>query len=63
MSSVTKKAQLVRVPAVAEAGLRKQPLVFTAQLLLRKGEHILSVAIVDRLSNATGFAREHITAR
>jgi hypothetical protein len=30
---------------------------------LRKGEHILSVAIVDRLSNATGFAREHITAR
>lgn len=63
MSSVTKKAQLVRVPAVAEAGLRKQPLVFTAQLLLRKGEHILSVAIVDRLSNAAGFAREQFTAR
>ena len=63
MSSVTKRQQLVRVPAVAEAGLRKQPLVFTAELLLRKGEHTLSVAVVDRLSNATGFARQHLTAR
>jgi VWFA-related protein len=63
MSSVTKREQLVRVPAAAEAGLRKQPLLFTAELLLRKGEHTLSVAVVDRLSNATGFARERLTAR
>jgi VWFA-related protein len=63
ISSVTKKGQLVRVPAVAEAGLRKQPLVFTAQLLVRKGEHLLSVAVVDRLSGATGYARQSITAR
>jgi len=47
------KAAVV-VYLVAAAALPQQPLV---------GESVLSVAIVDQLSGATGFARAKIAAR
>jgi VWFA-related protein len=62
-SAVTKKAQLVRVPAAAAASLKKQPLVFNADLLVQKGEHVLSVGVIDRLTSSSGFARTKLVAK
>ena len=63
MSKVMKTVQDVRVPAAEEAGLRKQPLTFTGTLMVRPGENTLSVAVVDRVTNATGYARTTVTAQ
>lgn len=63
MSKVMKTVQDVRVPAAGEAALRKQPLTFTGTLMVRPGENTLSVAVVDRVSSATGFARTTVSAQ
>jgi len=62
-SEVTKKGQIVRVPAVAADSLKKQPLLFTAELLVQKGEHVLSVGVIDRVTSSSGFARAKLDAK
>lgn len=57
VSKVMKTVQDVRMPAAAEADARKQPFTFTGTLMVRPGENVLSVAVVDRVSNAVGYAR------
>ncbi|MEA2570046.1 MAG: hypothetical protein QOI24_2047 [Acidobacteriota bacterium] len=63
MSSITKKGQIVRVPTGAAEALKKGPLVFNANLIVQKGEHVLSVGVIDRITSSSGFARAKIAAK
>jgi VWFA-related protein len=63
LSPVSKREQSIRVPAAIESTLRAKPLTFRAEVLLGKGESILSVAVVDQLSNVAGFARTTVVTR
>lgn len=62
-SSITKKGQIVRVPVAVAEGLKKQPLVFNADLIVQKGEHVLSVGVIDRITSSSGFARAKLVAK
>ena len=62
MSKVMKTVQDVRMPAGAEQDARKQPFTFEGTLMVRPGENVLSVAVVDRVSNAVGYARTAVKA-
>jgi VWFA-related protein len=63
LSPVSHDSRVVRIPAADEARLRAKPIVYEAQLLVRSGEHYLSVAVMDQLSRESGFARIAITPR
>lgn len=63
LSAVSKREQSIRVPAAIEGTLRAKPLTFRAEVLLGRGENILSVAVVDQLSNVAGFARTTVVAQ
>lgn len=63
MSDVSKRQQTLKIPAASEAAFRKRPMTFDMQVEIDKGEHVLSVGVVDQLTNATGFARTKITGR
>ena len=62
-SPITRKGQIIRVPVGAAEALKKQPLVFNADLIVRKGEHVLSVGVIDRITSSSGFARAKLTAK
>jgi VWFA-related protein len=62
-SPVSKRAHPIRLPASAEQSWRQKPIVYTTEILVRKGESFLSVAIVDQITNTTGYARTKIVAR
>jgi VWFA-related protein len=63
MSKVTRIAKQVRIAAVHEAELRRLPLLFTADLSMNRGTHVVSVAVVDQLSNASGYARSRVVVK
>jgi VWFA-related protein len=63
MSSVTKRAQPISIPSVAEKGVRQHPLIFNAVLLVRPGKSTISVGVIDEISNTAGFARANIVAK
>jgi VWFA-related protein len=63
MSDVSKRQQSLKIPAASEAAFRKRPMTFDMQVEIDKGEHVLSVGVVDQLTNASGFARTKITGR
>lgn len=63
LSPVSKREQSIRLPAATIAALQAKPLLFHAEVLVGKGENILSVGVVDRLSNAAGYARVPVVAR
>lgn len=63
MSQVSKRQQALKIPAASEAAFRKRPMTFDMQVEIDKGEHVLSVGVVDQLTNAMGFARTRITGR
>jgi hypothetical protein len=46
----------------AEAEFRKEPIVWTAMLTVARGGNVLSIGVVDQVSNTTGFARTTIVA-
>jgi VWFA-related protein len=56
-SDVTKVPQPVRIPAAAEKQFRARSIVWTTDLLVRKGGSHLSAVVVDRLSNSAGSAQ------
>jgi VWFA-related protein len=62
-SAVTKKGQIIRIPMGAAEALKRQPLVFNADLLVKKGEHVLSVGVIDRVTSSSGFARAKLIAK
>jgi hypothetical protein len=63
MSSVTKRAEPIRIPAVAEKAVRAKPLIFNATLMVRPGQSTISIGVIDEVSNTQGFARTKIVAR
>jgi len=63
MSKVAKTAQPVKVPASAEQNFRSKAMTFDLPLLVRPGTNTISIAVVDEISNTTGFARATIMAR
>jgi hypothetical protein len=63
MSSITKKGQIIRVPTGAAEALKRGPLVFNANLIVQRGEHVLSVGVIDRITSSSGFARAKLSAK
>lgn len=62
-SAISKRAHPIRLPASAEQTWRQKPIVYTTEILVRKGESFLSVAVVDQITSSTGYARTKIIAR
>jgi hypothetical protein len=60
MSDVSRIVKQVRIPAAQEAELRKHPLILTVDLSMNSGTHMLSVGVVDQLSNTSGYARTRV---
>jgi VWFA-related protein len=63
MSPVSKIPQSIKIPPAAEAALRKRPWIFNAVIDVAGGEHYLSIAVVDQITNTSGFVRTKIIAR
>jgi len=63
MSPVSKQQHPIRMTAGAAKQMMAKPLVYTADVLVRPGEHTLSVAVVDQVSNSAGFARTKVVAK
>jgi VWFA-related protein len=63
MSPVLRRPQTFSFPKEAEQQVRAQPMTFSTQVRVNKGESILSVAIIDQLSGAMGFVRTQIVAK
>lgn len=63
MSDVAKRPQTIRIPPASETALRSKPFVFTATVMMRPGNNTLSVAVVDSISNETGFVRGTVVAK
>ena len=62
-SKVTKTARKIEVPPAAEADFRGKPMKYTLMLSVRPGDNIVSVGVVDQISNATGFGRVDVVAQ
>jgi VWFA-related protein len=63
LSSMFHHVQGVRLAKGDEEKFRAVPIVFTASLTVREGENLLSVGVIDQLTNAAGFARAQILAK
>ncbi len=63
ISSVMRRPEALKIPPAAEGTVRAKPMTFTTAIRVNAGESTLSVAIIDELSGATGFARANIVAR
>jgi len=62
-SEVMRRPRDLRFPASAESLVRAKPMTFSTAIRVTPGESTLSVAVIDRLSGATGFARTKIETR
>ena len=63
LSTTFRHPNTIRIKAGEEAGFRREPLSFTATLTVKEGENLLSVGVVDQISNVTGFARATVIAK
>jgi hypothetical protein len=63
LSNMFHHVQGVRMAKGDEGKFRAGPIVFTASLTVRAGENLLSVGVIDQLTNAAGFARAQILAK
>jgi len=63
LSDMFRHVQSVRMAKGDEAAFRAEPIVFTASLTVRGGENLLSVGVMDQVTNAAGFARAEIVAK
>lgn len=59
-SEVTKIPQKVEIAPEGEAQLRSKPITFGALVIMTPGTNLVSVAAVDQITNATGFARTSV---
>ncbi|HEY4642279.1 MAG TPA: VWA domain-containing protein [Thermoanaerobaculia bacterium] len=62
MSTVTRRQQPVKLPKAALPAMRKNPISFTAEMLVSPGAHYISVGIIDDVANTAGFARARVNA-
>ena len=63
LSTTFHQANAIRITPAEESGFRREPLVFSASLTLREGTNLLSVGVLDQVSNAMGFARTTVAAQ
>jgi VWFA-related protein len=63
MSKVTKTTRKIEMPSAAESQFRSKPMTYTLMLSVRPGDNIISVGVVDQVSNVSGFARADVVAR
>jgi VWFA-related protein len=63
LSDMFRHVQGVRMAKGDEGAFRAEPIVFTASLTVRGGENLLSVGVIDQMTNAAGFARAEILAK
>ena len=65
LSPVSKRTEALRVPAETYNAMvaQKYPLVLHSQVLIGRGENVLSVGVVDQISSTSGFARAKVTAQ
>lgn len=64
LSDVSKAVQQLKFPAGAEAAIAaRKTFTYTATLLVRPGEQIVSVGVTDTVAGTTGFARTKIVAQ
>jgi VWFA-related protein len=63
MSKVTRSARKIEMPPARESEFRAKPMTYTLMLSVRPGENIVSVGVVDQISNVTGFARADVVAQ
>jgi hypothetical protein len=64
-SPVSKRPEVFRVPAQTQKAMVAQnyPLVLHAQVMVGKGENVISVGVVDQISSTAGFARATVMAQ
>jgi len=62
LSTTFRQPNGVEITPAEEAGFRRTPLTFGADLSLREGENLISVALVDQASGSMGFARATVIA-
>ena len=63
LSDMFRHVQGVRMAKGDERAFRAEPIVFTAPLTVRGGENLLSVGVIDQMTNTAGFARAEILAK
>ncbi len=63
LSTTFKQPNAIRIKGAEEPAFRREPLVFTATLTVKEGENLLSVGVVDQVSNAVGFARGRVVGK
>jgi len=60
LSTTFRQPNAIRIAAAEEPGFRREPLVFSATLTLREGQNLVSVGVLDQISNTVGFARTSV---
>jgi VWFA-related protein len=60
LSTLSRSPQAVVVPPAEEPIFRKLPLAFGANLTIKAGENLVSIAVVDQIGKVAGFARTTI---
>jgi len=63
MSDVARKSHTVRVPAIDLPKAKGKYYTYSLDLLMEKGVNRISVAVVDTVTNVSGFAREQVLAK
>ncbi len=63
MSDVARKSHTVRVPAADLPKAKGKYYTYSLDLLMEKGLNRISVAVVDTVTNVSGFAREQVLAK
>jgi VWFA-related protein len=62
VSAPFRQANGIEITPAEEAGFRRTPLTFSANLTIRQGENLISVGLVDEASGTMGFARTSVNA-
>ena len=62
-SDVVRHPQGLKIPPAAESAIRSKPMTYTTGIRVKGGESTLSIAVLDQVSGAMGFARAKIAAR
>ena len=60
---MTRSARKIELPPAGEGQLRSKPMTSTLMLAMKPGDNIVSVAVVDQISNIAGFDRVDVAVR
>jgi VWFA-related protein len=63
ISRVSKEVQPIRMKAEDAKRMMEKPLVYTSDVIIRRGQYTMSVAIVDQVTNIAGFARARVVTK